>query len=197
MDKQDAHFGSGDSAAKMVGMPGDEDPTSDPVLSGCTPSSSKVEGNKHGLFCKVKKLAARVASKPKQAIKQLASAISPACGPFGSRNKVTPTPVLDDSKPVQHVPDAVNLIEFIVWVRTQLSAIEVGHVECLYERTKDQVKMIDAVVASIEYDSAFPTNVEGYVKRVFLKATRTVIASILVDMLKSVLGNATTPFMAT
>ncbi|KNE56904.1 hypothetical protein AMAG_17980 [Allomyces macrogynus ATCC 38327] len=50
-----------------------------------------------------------------------------------------------------------------------------------------------------DYNGKFPTDfkVYAYVKRVLPKVTRTVIASMLVDMLKSVLGNTTVPFMAT
>ncbi|KAJ3366157.1 hypothetical protein GGF32_006606 [Allomyces javanicus] len=201
----------------MVGMPdGKKDPDSDPVLSGCAPSSKGIEGKKYGLFCKVKKMATRDASKSKQAIKQLASAISSARAPSGSRNKVTPMPAvalampmfqalikepmgsLDvDSERVQFVPGAVDLIEFIALVRMQLHAVEVTHVKRSHERAKDMVTMTGTIITSIEYDGKFPTDFEAYVKRVFPKAPRTAIASMLVEMLKLVLGNMTVPFIAT
>ncbi|KNE61541.1 hypothetical protein AMAG_06360 [Allomyces macrogynus ATCC 38327] len=55
---------------------------------------------------------------------------------------------------------------------------------------------IDTVVANIEQNGNFPTDFELYVKRVF-KVARSTTASMLLEMLKTVLGNMMVPFMAT
>ncbi|KAJ3367428.1 hypothetical protein GGF31_007521 [Allomyces arbusculus] len=101
-----------------------------------------------------------------------------------------PISLPDDYERAQYFPGAVDLIQFIAWVRAQLRAVEAKHVEFLHERVRDQAKIVARLLRSSSV-TTFPTDFNAYVKGAFPKVTCDTFTSMLGEMLKTV------PFIAT